>query len=381
MIQTAKRLEQLGEYVHARLAKELQKVEKETGRKVLNFGPGTPDIPPSQEYLEKFGEFITEKTAHLYPGYTAIPEFADAISSWERQRFGVELQKDEILPLLGAKDGVTHLPLAILDPGDEILIPDPGYPAYIEPALMIGAKPIPYSLLEENDYLPDIQQLEGKVTLQTKAIWLNYPANPLGQVAMEQDLLPIVEFAKKHNLIILYDNAYSEITFDGKIAPSILQISGAKDITVELFSFSKTYSFAGFRMGWVSGNKPVVETLAKVKSQIDSGMSLPLQKLGAYVLTHEDRTWHDYMIETYQHRRDIIAEKIKTLGLQFQLPSGSLYIWAKIPDNEKNAEEYCLRLLREKQILFTPGSAFGKNGDRYVRVSFCVNIEKIENYF
>jgi len=380
-IQTAKRLDAFPEYIFSRLAKTVAEVENESKRKVLSFGAGTPDVKPSSQYLDKFTEFIREPDAHLYPGYGAIPELSNALIQWYERRFGISLNKEEILPLLGAKDGISHLPLALLDEGDEVLVPDPGYPAFTGPTLMIGAKPVYYNLIEGNDFKIDLEELKDKLSDKTKFIWVNFPSNPTGQVVTINELKKIVELAKQHNLFIVYDNAYSEITFDGFKAPSILQIKDAKDVAVEIGSFSKTFSFAGFRMGWVVGNKDIIVALAKVKSQMDSGLSIPLQKLGAFALTNLDAKWQEEMITSYKNRRDVIADHIKTLGLSFSLPKGSLYIWAKIPSKAKDSEEFCMKLLKEKQILFTPGTAFGKNGERYVRVSICVNIDKINDYF
>lgn len=380
-IQTAKRLDTFQEYIFSRLAKTVVEVEKRSQRKVLSFGAGTPDIKPSQQYIEKFIEFIRDSDAHLYPGYGAIPELSNALTDWYKKRFGVSLNPGEILPLLGAKDGVSHLPLAMLDEGDEVLVPDPGYPAFIGPTLMVGAKPVYYNLTEANDFKIDLVELQEKVSKKTKFIWINFPSNPTGQVITVSELERIVEFAKQHNLFIVYDNAYSEITFNGFVAPSILQIDSAKDIAVEIGSFSKTFSFAGFRIGWIVGNREVITALAKVKSQMDSGLSIPLQKLGAFALTNFDKKWYDEMITSYKNRRDVIADHIKSLGLTFSLPQGGLYIWAKIPETYKDSEEFCMKLLKEKQILFTPGTAFGKNGKRYVRISICVKIDKINDYF
>ena len=366
-----RRLEQFPEYVFSRLNREIAKVEKESGRKVKNFGIGSPDVPPSEVYLAKLAELLHDKDAHLYPGYKGTSGFNDAVASWYKPRFGVELASEEILPLLGAKDGVAHLPLALADEGDEILIPDPGYPGFTGAALLMGAKPVPYGSPDE---------LEKKINEKTSFIWVNFPSNPTGAVATKEDLEKIVTLAKKHSVYIVYDNAYSEITFDGFIAPSILEIEGAKDIAVELGSFSKTFSFAGYRMGWIVGNKDVVAALAKVKSQTDSGMSLPLQRLGAFALTNQDKGWHEKMVATYKERRDVIAAKLEKLGLAFEKPKGSLYLWAKIPDSAIDSETYVLDLLKEKQVFFAPGSAFGKNSDRYVRVSICVDTSDVDKY-
>lgn len=376
----ASRINTFPEYVFSQLAKTVVEVEQKTQRKVLNFGPGSPDVRPSSLYIDKLIEFIQQSNSHMYPGYGAIPELKNALIDWYEKRFGVMLQVDELLPLLGAKDGVSHLPLALADAGDEILVPNPGYPAYIGPTLMVGAKPVFYDLPQENDVAVLLESLKTKFTNKTKYIWVNFPSNPTGQVATLEELKLIVEFALKHHLFVIYDNAYSEITFDGFVAPSIIQIPHAKEIAVELGSFSKTFSLAGFRMGWIVGNRDIIAALAKVKSQLDSGLSLPLQQLGAYVLFHPNPTWQKDMLTNYQTRRDIIAKKLKKLGLTFSLPKGALYIWAKIPDPYTSSEDFCMQLLQEKQVLLTPGSAFGSNGERFVRVSICVNIDKIEEY-
>lgn len=379
MIRAAARLDAFPEYIFFRLEKETSNVEKETGREVLDFGAGDPDVRTSDVYIEKLAEFIREPNSHLYPGFGA-EQFKKAVCQWYRRRFGVELEADEVLPLLGAKEGIAHLPLALADAGDEILVPDPGYPIFSEPAQALGAIPIPYDLIAESGFRISARGLEKKMSSRTKYMWVNFPSNPTGAVADAKDLRDVVQLARKNSVAVIYDNAYSDVTFDGYVAPSILQVDGARETAAEIGSFSKTFSFAGFRMGWIAGNRYIIAALAKVKSQFDSGMSLPLQKLGAYALTHPDEAWRAHMIAEYDRRRHVIAEKLKALGLLFELPKAALYIWARIPDSAQDSEDYCMRLLREKQVLFTPGTAYGKNGKRYVRVSICVNIEKIDEY-
>ena len=377
----SKRLDQFPEYIFSRLAKRVADVEKSAGRKVLSFGAGSPDFPPSQIYLNKLKAYISEPGSHLYPGYGAIPQLAEGLQHWYNKRFNVHLGADELYPLLGSRDGVSHLPLALCDKGDEILVPDPGYPAFTGPALMIGVKPIYYNLLVTNNFTVDYRELEKKITSKTKYIWINFPSNPTGQVTDLSQLAPLVALARKHGIWLIYDNAYSEITFDAFVAPSILQIEGAKDVAVEIGSFSKMFSFAGFRMGWIVGNKEVIGALAKIKSQMDSGMTRPLQQLGAYALTHPDDLWHKEMIASYQKRRDSIIEHLKRIGLSAHKTQGSLYLWVEIPKNYPDSETYAFELLEKRQILVTPGSAFGENGKRYVRVSICVNIDRIGEYF
>lgn len=381
VIRSAKRLDNFKEYIFSKLGKDVERVEIESGRKVLNFGPGNPDFPPNQLYIDKLEDFIKDPNVHLYPGFGANKQLTEALMNWYKKRFKVELEKEELLPLLGAKDGVSHLALALLDEGDEVLIPDPGYPAFTDPALMVGAIAVYYDLKAETEFKISVEELEKKITPKTKFIWINFPSNPTGQVISLDELKEIVDFAKKNSILIVYDNAYSEITYDGYVAPSILQIEGAKEIAVELGSFSKTFSFAGFRMGWIVGNKEVIAALAKVKSQMDSGMPTYLQNLGSFVLNNFDRNWHESMIRDYQRRRDIVAANLKKLGLKFSTSLGGLYIWAKIPQTSENSEEFCKKILEEKQILFAPGTAYGRNGEGYVRATFSINIDSIDSYF
>ncbi len=372
-MKAAERLARFPEYVFSRLNRAIAEIEKKSGRKVKNFGIGSPDVPPSTVYLDKLNELILEPNAHLYPGYVGTKEFSSAVSTWYKSRFGVDVAEDEILPLLGAKDGVAHLPLALVDDGDEVLIPDPGYQGFAGPVLIAGGKPVPYDP-------SSIEDFERNITGKTSFAWVNFPSNPTGAVVTLEYLEKIVDIARKRGIVIVYDNAYSEITFDGYVAPSIFEVAGSKDVAVELCSFSKTFSFAGYRIGWIAGNKEVVNALQKVKSQVDSGLSLPLQKLGAFALMNQDKAWHEKMIASYKERRDVIAEKLRTLGLTFEIPKGGLYLWAKIPDSAKDSESYVMELLKEKNVLFAPGSAFGKNGERYVRVSICIDISDINEY-
>lgn len=379
-MQFSKRLDSFPEYIFSQLGKKKREVEIKTGKKVLDLSIGSPDYPPSEIYIKMLKNFITEEGMNSYPGYGARPEFSEALVNWYQTRFGVNVDTNELLPLLGGKDGVSHIVLALTDPDDEILIPDPGYPGFSGPALMFGVKPVFYFLTEKNNFKIDINTLENKVSKKTKAIWVNFPSNPTGQVATLEELEPLVKFAKAHEIVLIYDNAYAEITFDGFIAPSILQIPEAIDVAVEIGSFSKSYSFAGQRMGWITGNKQVIAGLAKVKSQLDSGMYAPLQKLGAYALNNHDRIWNRRMLESYRKRRDTLANVFSKLGLKYNLPKGGLYLWVKIPEHEIDSEVYTFKLLEERLILVAPGTAFGNMGKRYVRVCFSANIENIDNY-
>lgn len=377
----SKRLENFSEYVFSQLNKRIANIEKETGRKVLNLAPGSPDFPPSKIYIEKLKQIIDESGIHLYPGYGAIDEFKNALKSWYKTRFQTDIFDDELYPTLGGKDAISHLPMTLIDEGDEVLTPDPGYPAFSGSVLIIGGKPVFYQLTEKNNFKIEINELEKLAGKTTKFIWVNFPGNPTGQTVSLSELEPIVDFCLGRKIWLVYDNAYSEITFDGYRSPSVLQIKKAKEIAIEIGSFSKSFSFAGFRIGWVAGNKNLISAFAKVKSQMDSGLSLVWQKLAAFALNNFDENWHNQMIKTYQNRRDIISFYLKKLGLTFDYPKASLYLWAKIPDKYKNSQDFSFEILERYKVLLTPGSAFGSGGERYVRASICSNIDKISEYF
>ncbi len=377
----SKRLNNFPEYIFSSLNKKARQIEQKTGKKVLNLAIGNPSFSPSQNYLQKYKKFLDDKNAHYYPGYGAITEFGQALIYWYKKRFKCQLQASQIYPLLGAKDGIVHLSFALLDKGEEVLVPDPGYPAYSGSALMVNAKPVYYNLTEANNFKINLLEIEKKISSKTKFIWVNFPSNPTGQIIDKKELKKLIGLCLKHKIWIAYDNAYSEITFNNYTAPSILEIPQAKKVAIEIGSFSKTFSFAGFRIGWVAGSQKLISALAKIKSQVDSGLSLPLQKLSAFALTHYNKNWYQKMISNYQEQRKTIATYLKKLDLRFSLPKASLYIWAKIPKSFQNSEKFCLESLEKKQILLAPGSAFGKNGKRYVRASVSSDIKNIDKYF
>jgi aspartate/methionine/tyrosine aminotransferase len=380
MAQISKRTSQVPEYAFSFLAKEAKKVENSVGKKILNLSIGSPSFPPSEIYIQKLQESIAHSNSHLYPGYGATARFSEGIIGWYKKRFGVALQSDELFPLLGAKDGVSHLPMALADEGDEILVPNPGYPAFTGPALMMGCKVIAYDLLESNHFKISIPEIEKKITEKTRMIWVNFPSNPTGQIASLLELESLVALCRQKNIWLMFDNAYAEIAYDDYISPSILEIPGAKDITIELGSFSKMYSFAGYRIGWIVGNAQAIAALAKVKSQFDSGLSLPFQDVAAYALSHPDIKWHEKMIARYRDNKNKLAKIFTRFGLTMENPMGGLYLWAKIPSNYSNSTEYAMELLRKRQILVTPGSVFGTNGDRYVRICFSADISHLSEY-
>ncbi len=380
MIPISKRLQKFPEYIFSKLAKEAKKVELEKNRKILDLSLGSPSFPPSKKYMDKLKEFIDTSGSHLYAGYGATAEFSQGIITWYKTRFNVDIKNDELFPLLGAKDGISHIVMALTDEGNEVLVPSPGWPGFTGPALMMGCAVVPYNLTEENDFKLPLDEIRRKITARTRMIWINFPSNPTGQVATLEELKPLVELCKEKNIWLLYDNAYAEVAYDGYLSPSILQIEGAKDIAIEVGSFSKMYSFAGFRMGWIVGNAHVIAALAKVKSQIDSGLSNPLQALSAYAFTNPDTIWHKKMISKYEQNKNKLIKVFTELGLTMRNPKGGLYLWAKIPDRYSDSYMYCRELLKTKHILVTPGIAFGANGDRHVRICFSSDITHLSEY-
>lgn len=380
MMPVSKRLLRFPEYIFSSLAKEAKKTEEITGKKLLNLSIGSPDFPPSKLYIQKLKEYIDSPGSHLYPGYGAIPSFSQGLIEWYTNRFGVELNRNELFPLLGAKDGVSHIAMALVDEGDEILVPNPGYPAFTGPALMMGCSVIPYNLLEKQEFKLSVSEIEKKITSRTRMIWVNFPSNPTGQVATVAELEPLVALCKQKNMWLVYDNAYAEMSYGEYRSPSILEIPGALDVAVEIGSFSKMYSFAGFRIGWIVGNERAVAAVAKVKSQLDSGLSLPFQELSAYVFTHPDLSWHTEMIESYTQKKETLMRFFITLGLTMKSPQGGLYLWAKIPEYFSDSYVYAMELLKNNHILVTPGTAFGTNGDRYVRICFSNDVTDLSHF-
>lgn len=370
------RVSQMQEYVHAGLGREIRRIEKETGRPVVNLSAGIPTFPPAGLYVKKLQEYAAEPDAYLYPPYGAVPELSEAIRSWYQSRFGTVISENELYPLLGSKDGIVHVPLAILDKDDEVLVPDPGYPPFSAGVSLAGGKAVAYSIRDTTEPI-DLENLEAMVSPRTRGMWVNFPSNPTGITADLDFLARLVEFARRHEIWLLYDNAYADITFGGFKAPSILEVPGAKDVAVEFGSFSKTFSFAGFRMGWVAGNEKLVAGIGKIKSQVDSGMPLPLQRLGAFALSNFDQAWHASMVHEYERRKDIVAAFLRDAGCAFSLPKGGLYIWAEVPAGTESGEAFAKQLLRERGIAVTPGLAFGANGSRFIRASFSGNVDNL----
>jgi LL-diaminopimelate aminotransferase len=375
------RLKNLGEYVFFGVA-EAKKEAVQAGKDIIDLGGGNPDLPPHPRIIEALKKEADVPENHRHPLYQGIPELRKTACDWMKRRFGVDFDPEsEIFILLGSKEGLAHVSWAFINPGDVVLIPDPAYPAYERGAVLVGGRVVLMPLLKENSWLPDLSKIEKKDLLKAKLLFLNYPNNPTGALADKGFLKKAVDFAKRNELIICQDMAYSEITFDNAKSSSIFQIDGAKDNCLEFFSFSKTYGMTGWRLGFVVGNSKLIDALKKVEVSINSGVFHVLQKAAIAALSLEEQDI-DQVRQTYQRRRDILVEGLKELGWEVEKPKGSIFVWAS-PVGAKFAHDLdsgqIANLLIEKTgIVTTPGAGLGPSGEGYLRFSLIANEERLK---
>jgi LL-diaminopimelate aminotransferase len=375
-MQTADRLAQFPPYVFASLGRRITQMRGE-GIDVIRLDIGSPDMPPAPFILDAMNEALAQEDMHGYGGYFGRPTLRQAMATYYRQRFDISLDPDtQILPLLGSKEGIFHLPLAVVNPGDVVLVPDPGYPTYSTGARLAGADPVTMPLLTENDYLPDLEQIPDSVVARAKLMWINYPNNPTSATADMAFLEDVVTFAQRNDILICHDAPYVDVSYDGYRAPSLLQASGAKEVAIEFNSLSKTYNMAGWRVGMAVGNAEAVEALGRFKSNIDSGL-FPAIQAAAETALRGDQEWLVERNGIYEHRRDLILSGLKNMGLTARKPSATLYVWAKVPDGFTSAQ-FADRLLSECAVSLSPGSAFGSYGEGFVRISVGNATERIE---
>lgn len=371
----ARRITNLPSYVFAEASKSLAAL-KARGVDIINLGVGSPDLPPPSWITDALYRAAQDPSKHGYAGYYGLPVLRQAVAHYYQQRFNVQLDPEgEIVTLIGSKEGIFNLALAFIDAGDVGLIPDPGYPTYALGVIMAGGEPVSVPLRADNGFLPDLTAIPQRVLRRAKLLWLNYPNNPTAATADLAFLSEAVAFAREHDLLLCYDNPYCDVTFDGYVAPSILQVPGAKDVAIEFNSLSKTYNMAGWRVGMAVGSRQAVEALARVKTNIDSGMFAPIQAAAAAALT-ADRSWLKDRNRTYQARRDIVLEFLPAAGMRAAKPLASLYVWAQIPPGETSAE-FSRRLVEATGVWFTPGTAFGVHGEGYVRIALTVPEERL----
>lgn len=372
------RLKVLPPYLFAKIDK-IKQEELQRGRKLISLGIGDPDLPTPDFIIDRLVSAAKKPQNHQYPSYWGMLEFRKSIARWYQHRFGVNLHpENEVLALIGSKEGIAHIPLAFINPGEAALIPNPGYPVYHAATLFAGGVPLHFGLREKNKFLPDFSELEQLVKSGPKArlLFLNYPNNPTSASASLEFFKEVVAFAKKHQIIVCHDNAYSEIFYEGKKQLSFLQVPGAIDIGCEFHSLSKTFNMTGWRVGFLVGNSKIVDGLAQIKTNIDSGAFNACQEAGIAALDQYEPFCTE-LRATYQKRRDVLIPALQSIGLRCSNPEATFYAWARLPEGIRS-ENYVLELIRTRGIVATPGNGFGENGEGYVRFTFCSDVSVLK---
>ncbi|MDY0781619.1 pyridoxal phosphate-dependent aminotransferase [Tenacibaculum sp. IB213877] len=374
MIQFADRLHTVEEYYFSKKLREVRQLISE-GKPVINIGIGSPDLLPPTSVIDSLKESLTDNIAHKYQSYQGLPEFREAVANFYQDKYQVILNPNsEVLPLMGSKEGILHISLAVLNEGDEVLIPNPGYPTYTSVTKLVGATPVFYDLTEENKYQPDFEELEKLDLSKVKMMWVSYPHMPTGAKAQKDTFEKLVAFGKKHAILIVNDNPYSFILNDDP--QSILNINGAKDVVLELNSLSKTFNMAGWRVGMLLGNEQFINQILKVKTQQDSGMFYGIQK-GAVEALKTSKEWIENQNHIYQKRRALIWELADKIGCIYDKNTSGMFVWAKLPEG-KSSEDMVDELLYNHDIFVAPGTIFGSKGEGFIRFSLCVKEEEIK---
>lgn len=373
MIQVADRLKQVEEYYFSKKLKEVAFLMSQ-GKPIINLGVGSPDLAPPLKAVLALEESLNDENAHRYQSYQGIPEYRDAVSTFYKTHYNVYLStQTEVLPLMGSKEGIMHISMAFLNPGDTVLIPNPGYPTYTSVTKLLGAKPLFYDLKEENNWLPDFVELERMDLSNVKIMWVSYPHMPTGAQATHKFFQDVVAFGKRNDILIVNDNPYSFILNDRP--KSILQYEGAKDVCLELNSVSKTFNMAGWRAGMLVGNYDFLKSVLAVKSNMDSGMFYGIQK-GVVEALNSSELWFHSLNSIYKTRRELIWKLATELNCTYDEDTSGLFVWAKLPPHIKS-EEFTDLVLKEHSIFIAPGTVFGSNGEGYVRFSLCAEIDSI----
>ena len=374
MIATADRLHSVEEYYFSKKLREVNALIA-SGKPVINLGIGSPDLQPPRKVIDALTSGLLDAQAHKYQSYQGLPELRKAIGDFYKTQYDVRLEPNsEVLPLMGSKEGIMHISMAFLNKGDEVLIPNPGYPTYQSVTRLLEAKPVFYDLSAENNWLPDLKALEQKDLSKVKLMWVNYPHMPTGAVPTKAAFTALVAFAKRHKILIINDNPYSFILNENPM--SIMAIDGASEVCMELNSLSKTFNMAGWRVGMVVGNAEHINHVLKVKSNMDSGMFYGIQK-GAIEALKCSKMWFSTLNDVYRERRDVVWKLAKALDCTYDENATGLFVWAKLPKDIK-AEDFIDRILKEQHIFITPGTIFGTKGEGYIRFSLCADTELLE---
>lgn len=366
MIVPAQRLSTVNEYYFSEKLREIEKL-RASGINVLNLGIGNPDLPPASETISALNVASLNVNNHGYQSYNGNKKLREAFANWYERYFKVKLDSEtEILPLIGSKEGIMHISMTFLNPGDGVLIPNPSYPAYRSVANLVGASIIDYNLTEEKSWFPDFDEIEKQDLSKVKIMWVNYPNMPTGKLISKVEFKSLVDFGIKHNILICNDNPYSFVL--NKNYVSIFQVEGAKDIALELNSLSKSHNMAGWRVGVLTGDKTLIKYVLTVKSNVDSGMFLPLQLAAAEALNCPE-TWYDEINVHYERRRKLAHQILKSVNCSYSTDQAGMFVWAKIPGSYKDSFALTDELLEEFGIFITPGQIFGSNGERFIRIS------------
>lgn len=375
IIAPAKRISNVEEYYFSRNNRRLDAMRK-SGVDVINLGIGSPDLPPADDIIETLSTEARKPNVHGYQSYTGIPELRKGYADWYAKWYGVHLNPDnEILPLIGSKEGIMHIMMAFINEGDGVLVPNPGYPTYSSVAKLVGAKTITYNLYEELGWQPNFDELEKLDLSGVKMMWVNYPNMPTGAPATMELYQKIIDFGRRHNILICNDNPYSFILHEKPI--SILSIEGAKDVAIELNSMSKAHNMAGWRFGMAASNSEIISCILRVKSNMDSGVFRPMQSAAAKALAL-GKEWFDEVNRTYRERQKYAFDIMDMLGCKADRKQGGLFVWGRIPNNWKSAEALSDEILHKTGIFITPGFIFGSQGERFLRISLCSKVETLK---
>lgn len=374
-MKAADRLNSVQEYYFSRKLREVRGLVAR-GKDIINMGIGSPDLAPPPKVVEALTQSVTHPTAHKYQSYQGTPELRQAIADYYQTFFGVSLNPDnEVLPLMGSKEGIMHVSMAFLNEGDGVLIPNPGYPTYASVTELVGASAVPYTLSATTDWLPDLEALEQQDLSNVKLMWLNYPHMPTGAKGTKALFEALIQFAKKHDLLLINDNPYAHILNDQPL--SILDVEGAAEVALEFQSLSKAYNMAGWRVGMVCGNATYINQILKVKSNMDSGMFYGIQQ-GAIAALNESTAWFAQINAVYQKRRELVWKLADALNTTYQKDTGGMFVWAKLPEGALDSETTIDKLLHEQHIFVAPGTIFGSAGEGYIRFSLCVSEDRIQ---
>ena len=376
-IKPAERLSLVSEYYFSRKLKEVAQMNAE-GKDIISLAIGSPDMPPSEKTIQTLCEVASRPDTHGYQPTMGTPELRKAMADFYKRWYGVELNPaTEIQPLIGSKEGILHVTLAFVNPGEEVLVPNPGYPTYTSLSKILGAKVVNYDLMEDNGWQPDFDQLESMDLSKVKLMWTNYPNMPTGGNARMETYERLVDFARRHNIVVVNDNPYSFILNEKPM--SLLQVEGAKDCCIEFNSMSKSHNMPGWRVGMCATNPTFISWILKIKSNIDSGTFRGIQLAAAAALSNEAEWHREANIETYARRRKYAERIMDVLGCKYDPNQVGMFLWGRIPDIYSNCEELTERVLHEARVFITPGFIFGSKGERYIRISLCAKEEKIQN--